>query len=139
MSLDENKARARRILEAAFNHGNLEAVDAGFTADALIHDPSGLEMRGPSELKLGLKSLLTAFPDFHFTVEDQLAEGDKVSIRFRGRGTHRGEFLGVPATGKAFTYTGIFIVQLHAGQIAELWASPDQLGLLRQLGARVAL
>jgi steroid delta-isomerase-like uncharacterized protein len=137
MSLDENKARARHILEEAFNQGNLDAVDAGFTPDAQIHDP-GLEMRGPAELKRGLQSLLRAFPDFHFTVEDQLAEGDKVSIRYRGRGTHRGEFLGVPATGKPFSYTGIFIVQMQAGKIAELWASPD-LGLLKQLGARDAL
>jgi predicted ester cyclase len=139
MSLDENKARARRTLEAAFNHGDLDAVDQGFTPDALIHDPGGLEMRGLDELKQGLKALLRAFPDFHFTVEDELAEGDKVSIRFRGQGTHRSEFLGLAATSRPFNYTGIVIVQMQAGKIAEWWASPDQLGLLKQLGARVTL
>jgi steroid delta-isomerase-like uncharacterized protein len=136
--LDQNKALATRILEAAFNDGNLDAVDQGFTSDALIHDP-GVDMRGPADLKRGLTGLLAAFPDFHFTVEDQLAEGDKVSIRYRGQGTHRGTFLGVPATGKSIDYTGMFLVRLRAGKIAEAWAAPDQLSLLKQLGARVAI
>jgi predicted ester cyclase len=138
LTIEANKATTRRVLEDVFNHGILEAIDTGFTPDAVIHDP-GLELRGPLELRKGIDGLRTAFPDFHFTMEDQLAEGDLVAVRYRGQGTQRAEFLGVPATGKHIDYTGMIIVRLHEGKIAEFWAQPDQLGLLKQLGARVSL
>ena len=125
------------VLEDAFNHGKLEALDRGFTPDAVIHDP-GLELRAPAELRQGLVRLRIAFPDFHFTVEDQFATGDRVAIRYRGQGTHHDEFLGVPATGQRIDYTGIIILRLQDGRIAEFWAQPDQLGVLKQLGARVS-
>jgi predicted ester cyclase len=136
MSLDDNKALARHTLEEGFNRGNLDAIDAGFAADAVIHDP-GLDMRGPAELRHGLGVLLAAFPDFHFTVEQQLAEGDLVAIRYRGQGTHRATFLGIEATGNHIDYTGIILLRLKEGQIAEFWAQPDQLSILKQLGAKI--
>jgi predicted ester cyclase len=74
------------------------------------------------------------FPDFLFTVEDQLGEGDLVAIRYRGEGTHRAGFLGVAATGKRVSYTGMVMLRLQHGKIAEMWANPDQLGLQKQLG-----
>jgi steroid delta-isomerase-like uncharacterized protein len=136
MTLTDTTALVQRILEQAFNHGDLSAIDDGFTPDALIHDP-GLELHGPGELRRGLEGLRQVFPDFHFTVLDTLAQDDKVAVRYRGEGTHRAEFLGVPATGRRVDYTGIVWVRLEEDRIAEFWAQPDQLGVLKQLGASV--
>ena len=127
-----------RVLDAAFNRGDFSLIDESFTPDALLHDP-GLEMRGTAELRHGLTMLRRAFPDFHFIVEDQMADRDRVILRYRGRGTHHGEFKGVPPTGRPIDYTGIIIVRLEDGRIAELWAQPDQLTVLQQLGARVVV
>jgi steroid delta-isomerase-like uncharacterized protein len=127
-----------RVLDAAFNHGDFSMIDESFTPDALVHDP-GLEMHGTAELRAGLAMLRRAFPDFHFSVEDQMADGDRVILRYRGQGTHHGEFKGVPPTGRPIDYTGILIVRLEGGRIAEFWAQPDQLTVLQQLGARVVV
>jgi predicted ester cyclase len=133
-ALERNKQRVRSVLERAFNRRDLAALDDGFTPDAAILDP-GMDFRGPAELRAGLSKLLDAFPDFHFTVLDQLAEGDRVVIRYRGQGTQRAEFLGVAASGRRIDYTGMLLVRLEGERIAEFWANPDQLGVLRQLGA----
>ena len=127
----------REILERAFNQRDFAAVDQGFTADAAIHDP-GMDFRGPAELRVGLEALLTAFPDFHFSVLEQLAEDDRVMLRYRGQGTQHAEFLGISSTGLRIDYTGIILVRLAGQQIVEFWAQPDQLGVLRQLGARMS-
>src|SRR5262249_31472632 len=134
--LERNKRTVRRVLEQAFDEGDLDAVDAGFAPDATIHDP-GTEFRGPTQLRAGLGTLLAAFPDFHFTVLDEVAEGDRVVLRYRGQGAHRADFLGVSASGRRIDYTGMIVVRVADGRIAEFWAQPDQLGLLRQLGARI--
>jgi predicted ester cyclase/uncharacterized protein YndB with AHSA1/START domain len=136
--LETNKRLARGVLQRAFNEGDLDAVDAGFAADAEIHDP-GMDFRGPSQLRKGLASLLAAFPDFHFTLLDEVAEGDRVVLRYRGQGTQRGAFLGIPPSAKQIDYTGLILLRIADGRIAEFWAQPDQLGLLKQLGARVAV
>ena len=127
---------ARAILEAAFNGKDLDALECGFTPNAAIHDP-GADFSGPAELRDGLQKLLTAFPDFRFTTLDELADGNRVVLRYRGQGTHRAEFLGIPATGRRIDYTGMLLLRLDGDRIAEFWANPDQLGLLKQLGARV--
>jgi steroid delta-isomerase-like uncharacterized protein len=77
---------------------------------------------------------LSAFPDLHWTIEDAVAEGNKVVLRLTARGTHRGAFQGIPPTGKQVTVTGIIISRLADGKIAEEWANRDVLGLLQQLG-----
>jgi predicted ester cyclase len=136
LRLERNKRITRAILERAFNQRDFAAIDEGFTADAVIHDP-GVDFRGPAELRGGLESLLTAFPDFHFSVEEQLAEDDRVMIRYRGQGTQHGEFLGLAATGRRVDYTGILRLRLEGEKISDFWAQPDQLGLLRQLGAQL--
>ncbi len=75
-----------------------------------------------------------AFPDLHFTVEDMLAEGDRVASRYTARGTHRGELMGLPPTGRQVTEVGIVISRLAEGKLVEDWHSPDNLGLMQQLG-----
>jgi steroid delta-isomerase-like uncharacterized protein len=85
-------------------------------------------------MKAFVASHRRAFPDAHSTVEDQLAEGDKVVTRWRARGTHRGELGPVPATGHAFEMDGVTIERIADGRIAEVWVARDELGLLHQLG-----
>lgn len=105
-----------------FNTGALEAIDelvspslAGFTRDLAI--------------------MRAAFPDARFTIEDMIAEDDKLADRYTISGTHQQPFLGIPATGKRIHLTGITIVRIADGKITERWAVTDQLGLLQQLGA----
>jgi len=131
-------AVVRRTLEAAFNQGDYAALETGLCPEAIVHDP-GKDFHGPAELRRGLQGLRAAFPDFHFSILDHLACGDRVVIRYRGQGTQRGEFLGVPASGRRIDYSGLLLIRLdsEAERIAELWAYPDQLGVLHQLGARL--
>jgi predicted ester cyclase len=77
----------------------------------------------------------TAFPDLHFTLEDMIAEGDKVAYRFTARGTHMGDFLGIAATGKQIVVAGTVITRIDAGKFQEDWETIDMLGLMQQLGA----
>jgi steroid delta-isomerase-like uncharacterized protein len=133
MSLEHNKAFVCAVLDAAFNHGDLDVLNRHFSPDATIHDPQ-VELRGSAELRGGVARLRLAFPDFRFDIDDILAEGDRIAIRYRGMGTHQSEFLGVPATGRHTEYSGMLMLELRDGKIVQFWAQPDQLGLLKQLG-----
>jgi steroid delta-isomerase-like uncharacterized protein len=133
MSTETNKAVARQLFEA-MTRGDLDAVDTLFTPNAVVHDP-GREFRGRAAIREGLRSLRTSFPDITYTVEDQIAEGDRVASRYRGEGTHLGDWRGVPATGRRVRYTGNLIHRFEGGQIAEFWGEADALGLLHLLGA----
>jgi steroid delta-isomerase-like uncharacterized protein len=134
MSAEENKAIVRRFIEEVFNQRNVEAVDTYMTSDYVDHvvPPGVPPTRAAFKQFIGM--FLAAFPDFHYTIEDELAEGDKVVNRLTARGTQQGEFQGIPATGKHATWTEIHIGRMAGGQIAEHWGSIDQLGMLQQLG-----
>ena len=134
MSQPGHKALFEQFVEEVFHRGNLEAVDRFFAPDARIVDP-GVEIRGPKGLIPALRGLLTAFPDLRIVVEDQIEEGDRLAVRYRGEGTHRADWRGIPARGTRIGYTGILIVRFEHGRIAEYWAQPDLLGLLQQLDA----
>jgi predicted ester cyclase len=86
-------------------------------------------------MKQGLTRAQAAFSDISITVEDQIAEGDKVVSRWTIRGTHKGEYMGIAPTGKQVTITGISIYRIEKGKIVEDWANSDMLGMLQQLGA----
>jgi len=133
MSIEENKVLAYRILEEIFSQGNLSHIDELFAPDIVIHDPDK-ELRGMEQVKQGILRLREAFPDLYYTVEDIIAEGDKVVMRFIGQGTHRGEFRGVPPTDKEMTYTGIMILRFVESKVVDYWAVSDVLGIFRQLG-----
>jgi steroid delta-isomerase-like uncharacterized protein len=135
MSATNNKLLADRVWEEAWHGGDLERMEELFAPDFVRHDP-GRELHGPEENRLFIKGLRAAFPDLHFTVLDQIAEGDKVAVRFRFQGTHLGDFQGVPPTRKQVTYSGILIYRIANGKIAEQWTELDLLGLLEQLDAR---
>jgi steroid delta-isomerase-like uncharacterized protein len=101
--------------------------------DFVRHDP-GRELHGTDQNRQFISSIRTAFPDLHYAVDDQIAEGDKVVVRYRFRGTHLGEFQGMPPTRKPVSYSGILIYRVADGKIAEQWTEIDLLGFLRQLG-----
>ena len=139
MSTEENKAVVRRYVEE-FNKGKeagMAALEELYAPDYVWHSPSPGVF--PDLDRAGMKQFgragFTAFPDWHYTLEDLIAEGDKVVQRFTFRGTHQGEWMGVPATGKVVTFTGIYISRFAGGKGVEHWWNRDDLGLVQQLGA----
>jgi steroid delta-isomerase-like uncharacterized protein len=133
-----NKATLRRFQEA-LSSGDWEliskTIDEVVEPDALIRTPLPIEATGAELLKEVFARLHRGFPDLHVTIEDLIAEGDKVVSRQTVTGTHQGEYMGLPPTGKSITYNEIFIVRLADGRIAETWGVVDVLSQMRQLGA----
>jgi steroid delta-isomerase-like uncharacterized protein len=132
---EANKAIVRRSVEEIWNKGNLTAMEE-FYSNAINHvDPLLPETRGIEAVKKVAAMAHTAWPDIRYTIDDLIAEGDKVVMRWTVRGTHKGELLGIPATGKQFEATGTTTNRLAGGKIVESWVSWDALGMLKQLGA----
>lgn len=132
---EQNKALVRRFYEEAYTKGNLALIDELFDTNYVGHSPVGADMRGPSSAKQGVSSFRAAFPDLQFTIDDQIAEGDKVAVRSTLRGTHKGAVFGIPPTGTPVTLPGITIHRVAGGKIVESWISFDNQSLLQQLGA----
>ena len=134
MSTEENKAVVRRFYEAG-NKQNLAGIVEACAPDYVWHDaPPGISADVAGRQKL-ITAMWTAFPDAHWAVEDLIAEGDKVAYRFTFRGTHQGQFMGIPPTGNVVTVTAIYICRFAGGKFVEDWRAVDDLGLLQQLGA----
>jgi steroid delta-isomerase-like uncharacterized protein len=135
MSEEENKAIFRRYVEEVGNEGNLDLADEIF-GRYLAHQSDGSVLeRGPEDVKRFMGEFREGFPDFHSTIEDMVAEGDKVATRWRMRGTHRGEFRGTAPTNKEVEVTGIGIFRFSPeGKVVESWDNLDELGMLQQLG-----
>jgi steroid delta-isomerase-like uncharacterized protein len=135
----DNKAIVRRSFEELFSDGNLDVVYEVFAPHYIGHDPTLPDpIRGPEGFKQFVRMYRKAFPDLLLTVEDQIAEGDRVVTRFTARGTHRGDLMGIPATGARVTITGISIDHMRDGKSVESWTNYDTLGMLQQLGLVVA-
>ncbi len=134
MSTEENQALVRRFFEELWNQGNLAVADELLSTDH-VHHFSDEDIHGPDGVKQLVNWLHTAFPDIHTSIDDVVAEGDKVAVRFTIRGLHQGEGMGIPPTGKRVVYTGIDIFRLAGGRIVERWGEVDSLGLMQQLGA----
>jgi len=130
---EANKMLVRRAFEDIYNRGNLTAVDEYVASDFVIHAPSE-DIHGPTGARRYIAMLREAFPDFHITIEDQIADGDRVVTRWTAEGTHLGEFQGIPPTGKHGTFTGIDIDRVVDGKVVECWTNTDDLGLMQQLG-----
>jgi steroid delta-isomerase-like uncharacterized protein len=134
MSVEENKAIVRRFYEEVVNKGDFTVIDELITEDFYDHSGSGSN-QGLQAFKQFATMLTSAFPDLHVTLEDMIAEQDKVAARVTVRGTHKGIlFDSVPPTGRAVTFTGVDIIRVRDGRIAERWNQRDLLGLMRQLG-----
>jgi steroid delta-isomerase-like uncharacterized protein len=135
MSTEENKVFVRRVDEEVWNRGNLDFADKCFTADFIQHDPaSPEEIRGPEGYKHNVATIRAAFPDLHFEIVDQIAEGDRVATRFVITGTQEGELAGIPATGKRIEVAGTGVDYFSGGKIAESWEYYDVMGMMQQLG-----
>ncbi len=134
MSIEENKGILRRFYEE-IGKGNLAIIDELIADDQVEHSPF---LPGQAPGRQGTLELFTmiraAFPDLHFTVEDMVAEGDKVVCRGTFGGTHKGEFMGIAATGKQMTVGVIEIVRIAGGKMVEHWNVVDNLSMMQQLG-----
>ena len=124
MSAEENKALVRREQEELWNHtGDLDAAEELFAPEQA------------EAAKQEAADFRQGFPDVVSTIEDIIAEGDKVVAHWRARATHQGEYMSIPPTGKEVEFTGISLYRIEAGKIAESWTAEDELGLMRQIGA----
>ena len=133
-STEVNKASMRRFYDEVFNKKNRAAIDEFIDLNHVDHAAPPGTPAGLKGVKQTLNMYLTAFPDLHFTVEDLIAEGDKVVARLTVRGTQLGAFMGTPPTGKQATSTAIDINRMADGKSVEHWLNMDTLGLLQQLG-----
>jgi steroid delta-isomerase-like uncharacterized protein len=133
MSIGENKALVRRFVEEFWNHGNTVTADELMAPDAEIHMPTGetLDLEGLKGFNVAFRA---AFPDWHSTFEELVAEGDRVAERWTGRGTHRGELWGIPPTGKSVEGPGSVFYRISGGKIVEFRGQFDMMGLMQQLG-----
>ena len=136
MLTETNKTVSRRFFEEVWNKGNLAVLNEITAKDHVNSGPGTLPglPAGPEGAKQLVAVYRNAFPDVHFTIDEQIAEGDKVVTRWTGHGTHKGELLGIPATGKSSTVTGIAVDRIVNGKIAESWGIFDQFGMMQQLG-----
>lgn len=130
----ENKALAERYWAVVWTAGGEAAVPALLAPDEVHHWGVGGDTVGHEGFQERLRRFLDAFPDIAFRVEQSVAEGDHVVTRWVARATHRGEWLGIPATDRPVEWTGLNVFRIACGQIAESWGEADHLGLLRQLG-----
>jgi steroid delta-isomerase-like uncharacterized protein len=133
MSTAENKALVRRWYDEVLNGRDLAAADGIVAEDFVING----EAVGRAGLTRAAARVRSVFPDLLVTVEDVVAEGDRVVTRFTARATHRGPFMGVPPTGKSITLAAVHVDRIAGGRIAERWETVDMLAVLRQLGATV--
>ena len=128
-----SKETIRLLIEEVFNKGNLSVLNELIHKDYHYQSPTE-SMNGVDDLRAFVQAFRSAFPDLHIYVDDQIAEGDKVSTRITMTGTHQGDFLGLPETGKRVHIQGIVLSRLRDGLILEEWELLDQLSLLQQLG-----
>jgi steroid delta-isomerase-like uncharacterized protein len=138
MSTEQNKAMARRWFTDVIAQGQLDVADEIFAANHVIHDPhappSGWPV-GPEGLKTVASVFGGGFRDWNITIEDQIAEGDRVATRWAASATNTGSVMGMPPTGKTVRVTGVNVARFEEGKIIESWFNFDMLTLLQQLGA----
>ena len=136
-TIQENKDFITVYTEDFWNNHNVAAFEIYFSDDFVMHFAN--EGQNTEQYKGLCQAYFAAFPDLYITIDDLIAEGDKVTKVWTAHSTHRGEFMGIPATGKRITVKGIEVFRIADGKIVELWASMDNLGMLQQLGVIPAM
>ncbi|NOZ60448.1 MAG: ester cyclase [Calditrichaeota bacterium] len=132
-STEENKAAVRRLIDEAWNKGNLAVIDEILSPNYILHiDAPGANDR--EGYKQAISMYRTAMPDFQFTIDDMIAEGNKVVIRCTMTGTQKGELMGSSPTGKKLTMTAISIRYFENGKVIEEWVETNMLGFMQQMG-----
>ena len=138
MSEENNKAISRRFFEEVFSRGKLEVADELFASNHRTLGPGALPdlPNGPAGVKALVQFYRKAFPDTQFTIDEQIADGDRVVTRWTVKGTQKGEMegLGIPVTGKPVTISGVSVDHFMGGKIVDTWGLFDQLGMMQQLG-----
>lgn len=130
MNSQQNKTIARNYLNEIVNKGNLAAFDSYIAEDVVFNTIKGFKQHYPARMQ----TIRSAFADYHLTIEDQIAEGDKVVTRVTFRGTHRGPFNGIAATGKKVQWSGIAMDRIADGKVVEMWHVQNTMELLQQIG-----
>jgi steroid delta-isomerase-like uncharacterized protein len=132
-----NKDLARRFMEEVYNKGNVDFIDEVVASDYVAHDPNSPEGTGGGTdgAKQFVEMYRSALPDLQMTVEDLIAEGDKVVTRWTARGTHQGALMGIPPSGNRVEVTGISVDRIEGGKFVEGWSNYDALGMMQQIGA----
>jgi steroid delta-isomerase-like uncharacterized protein len=139
MSTEQNKALAHRLVEDLLNRGNMSVIDELFAPDFVEHEELPPEIPpGREAPKMMFTMLRSAFPDFKATIENLIAEGDKVVLHTTWTGTQKGEFMGVPPTGKRISIDVIDIVRIAGGKYVEHWGVMNSMAMMQQLGAMPA-
>ena len=131
----DNLEKSRGIFEEVWNQKRVEKIDELVATDYIHHDVLSPDRKGIDAYKQFVHHYRNAFPDIHFKIEDEIADGDTVVIRWTVTGTHNGDLPGLPRTGKAISVTGITIARLSDGKFVEAWNNWDALGMMQQLGA----
>jgi steroid delta-isomerase-like uncharacterized protein len=134
MSSEANKAVIRRIYAEVFNQHNAARIAELYAPDWTYHAPFPAIAPGVAGMTEQMTGVFTAFPDIVFTIQDLLADGDKVITRYLAVGTHRGEMGGIAPTGKRLTHSGITIERLVDGKVAETWEEWSSLTFMQELG-----
>ena len=137
MDAQKNKALIRRLYEEVYANWDFGVLDELIAGDFVGHGAPPGTPPGPAGVRQFYAWLRAAFPDIRYSVEDLVAEGDKVVVRWRWRGTHQGEYYGIPPSGKPVTATGIAIYRIAGGKCVERWVGFNALGVLQQLGATI--
>ena len=135
MSAEDNKMMARQFYDEVINKGNLRAIDRLAAENFVDHSPFPGFRAASREPSHGLTMLRKGFPDARVPIEDLIGEGDKVVTRATMHRTHKGEFMGIPATGKTMTVEGIDVLRLLRGKAVEHWGQWDAMGMMQQLRA----
>ena len=135
MSTEQNKALVRQFVEEAINQGNISAIDELLIPDFVEHEelPPGIPP-GREAPKVLFTMLRSAFPDLKATIEHLVAEGDEVVLHMTWTGTHEGEFMGIPPTGKSISINVIDILSIAEGKFVEHWGVMDSMAMMQQLG-----
>lgn len=134
MSIEDNKRIVRRVIDEIFVKGNVDAVDELAARDFVPHSWPGVKP-GTETLKQAVKRVSAGLADVAMDVEDMVAEGDRVAVRLTSHATHRGNFMGMPASGRSYTVSETHIFRLRDGKVIEHWRDMDMLSLMQQLGA----
>jgi predicted ester cyclase len=137
MSVEEIKALGRRVFEemSKGKEAAMAIIDECYAPNVVVHGASGPVFHGLKDFKQYISEFYNAFPDFHFTIDDMVVEGDKIAIRETITGTHKGAFRGIPSTNKKVTMWALEIDRVAGGKIVEARGRFDTLGLMQQLGA----
>lgn len=133
-NIEENKAIMRRLIEELWNQQKIDLADELFSEDSTAPDIPQLPP-GPMGTKIVAGMFLKAFPDLHMEINDIIAEGDRVAARFTETATHKGDFMGIPATGKSVKFTEMAIIEIKNGKIVKSWYNTDMFTIMQQIGA----